>query len=475
MVVRRAVKVSLKWVGPRDRRRLGALVEAYAAAVNFFVKLLWKEPGATFSTATSKRLARTRLSARYRDQALKQATEIVSSTRKSGLALGNTPGRPFFKGMAILDAKFARVEFVDGELNLAVRLSCLNKGTPLVLRSKRTGMLHKWLAMPGARLVAGCGLTAGELLTLWVEFPAPEIRADGPVLGVDVGVTKLLATSEGEFLGTEFRAVRDKIRRRKPGSKGRRRARRERDDLVCAATKRLPWDRVRAVAFEDLAGIKFGKKPGRGRSFRRAVAPWRPPLAEKRLTCLAVEHGVLAIPVPARGNSTTCLCCGHRSRKNRNGCAFRCVECGHEADADHVGALAAKKHGEAMLAERLTQWQLQCAEDQQKRERRLEAAKRRGAATAEKWRKRREAAFTAQEVQGPEPALESNTSSEGAQLPAARTPSGHAPIRNQPSGGAPDENPEAGDPLDRRQAAGRRGEEPIERAPSRPQGHCQVS
>lgn len=446
------------------------MTEAYTAAVNFFVKLLWREPRATFSTSTSKRLARTRLSSRYRDQALKQAVEIVSSTRKSGHALGTTPGRPFFKGMAILDAKFVRIELGDGEFNLSVRLACLNKGKPLALRSKRTGMLDKWLAMPGARLVAGCGLTSGDLLTLWVEFPAPEVRLEGPVLGVDVGVTKLLATSDGEFLGTEFRAVRDKIRRRKPGSKGRRRARRERDDLVCATTKRLPWDHVRAVAFEDLTGIKFGKKPGRSRSFRRAVAPWRPPLVEKRLTCLAVEQGVLAIPVPARGNSTTCPRCEHRSRKNRRGCSFRCVQCHHEADADHVGALAAKRHGEVMLSEHLAAWDRQCAADQEKRARRVEAAKRRGAETAEKWRKRREAAAAAQEVKGAEIGPETGTSSNGAQLPAARTPRGCAPTRNQPSGGAPDENPEAGDPIDRRQAAGRRGEEPVERAPPRPQG-----
>lgn len=39
MVVRRAVKISLKWVGVRDRRRLGALIEAYRAAVNFYIRL----------------------------------------------------------------------------------------------------------------------------------------------------------------------------------------------------------------------------------------------------------------------------------------------------------------------------------------------------------------------------------------------------------------------------------------------------
>ena len=188
MVLQRAVKVSLQWLGPKDRRRVAALLQAYRAAVNFFVRLLWREPRLGFTTQTSKRLARTRLSARYRDQALKQAWELVSATRKSAAALGVVPGRPFFRGMAILDAKFVSVEAGDDEHDLVVRLSSLKKGTRLTLPTKRTRVLKQWLAEPGARLVQGAGLGDGELLTLWIELPKPPLRLDGPVLGVDVGV-----------------------------------------------------------------------------------------------------------------------------------------------------------------------------------------------------------------------------------------------------------------------------------------------
>src|SRR5690606_29604808 len=131
--------------------------EAYRGAVNFFIRLLWREPHATFSTATSKRLARTRLSSRYRDQALKQAIEVVSSTRKSARALGVVPGRPVFRGQAVLDAKFVRVTLggVLGDVpgtrsDLTVRVSCLSKGRRLELSSRRTRVLNRWLSLPGA-------------------------------------------------------------------------------------------------------------------------------------------------------------------------------------------------------------------------------------------------------------------------------------------------------------------------------------
>jgi len=397
MVFQRAVKVSLQAIGIRDRRRLAALLEAYRGAVNFYVRLLWKDPSAGFNTATSKRLVRTRLSRRYCDQALKQAVETVSATRKSARALGVKPGRPVFRGQAILDQKFATVlvgEPRGDEHDLTIRLSSLHKGHRLSLKSKRTAVLNRWLACPGASIVHGCGLGDGGTLILWVSIPAPTKRTTGDVLGVDVGVTKLLATSEGAFFGREFRAVRDKVKRRRPGSKGRRRARRERDQLICETTRLLPWDRLRAVAFEDLSGIKFGKRRGRGRTFRRAMAAWRPPLVAKRLTCLAQEHGVLDIPVPARGNSTTCLECGHRSRHNRRGCLFRCLECGFEADADTVGAIASQRLGQQRLGERLQAWEATCRQDEAKRIQRKERAQRRGLAIAAKRRAQREASET---------------------------------------------------------------------------------
>jgi hypothetical protein len=447
VVLQRAVKVSLQWLGPKDRRRLSALLQAYRAAVNFFVRLLWREPGLGFTTLTSKRLVRTRLSGRYRDQALKQAWELVTATRKSAAALGVVAGRPFFRGMAILDSKFVDVEAVAGEHDLLVRLSSLKKGARLTLPTKATRVLRRWLSKPGARLVQGAGLGDGDLLTLWVELPKPALRLEGPILGVDVGVRHLLATSDGMFLGSDFRDVRDKVRRRKPGSKGRRRARRERDDLICTAVKRLPWSEIAAVAVEDLRGIKHGKKKGQGKRVRRALAAWRPPVVHQRLLALAGEHGVLPISVQGFWNSVTCPTCAHRSRGNRNGSVFRCQRCGHLDDADHVGALAAKARAERGLGDAVETDREERAAAKAKRERRKAAAKQRGELNAEKRRQRAAQAAQANEAAGAAGRCGSeskDSSSRGAQSPAARTPSESAPVRDQASGGAPSENPREG-------------------------------
>ena len=56
-------------------------------------------------------------------------------------------------------------------------------------------MLNKWLARPSARLVQGWALSE-KAIVVWVEFPEPQARESGDVIGIDVGISKLMATSD---------------------------------------------------------------------------------------------------------------------------------------------------------------------------------------------------------------------------------------------------------------------------------------
>jgi hypothetical protein len=67
---------------PPKRHENARLLEAYRGAVNFYVRSLWEKPGA-LDKETLARLPpeRTRLQSMQKDQALRQALTIVSSTR----------------------------------------------------------------------------------------------------------------------------------------------------------------------------------------------------------------------------------------------------------------------------------------------------------------------------------------------------------------------------------------------------------
>jgi IS605 OrfB family transposase len=336
-VLRRACKVTLDFATAKKRHEIARLLEAYRGAVNFYIRTLWRD-GGKLDGETLNRLPKehTRLQAFHKDQALKQALTIVSSTKKAAAVTDIAASRPVFKGAAIL-CHGVDIEFGRGAFDLVVRLSTLRKGERITIPTKRTAVFNKWLAVAGARIVQGCAISENALI-VWIEVPEGTLREDGDILGVDVGIAKLLATSEGEILGDDFRNLRDRVRRRRPGSKAKRRARIQRDHFINRIVKQLRWDSLQAIGIEDLIGLKRGKQKGRGKSFRKAAAPWTYRRVRQRIECLAQENRVRLVAVDPRGTSRTCPECGTEDRRNRQGENFRCIHCDHSSDADIVGA-----------------------------------------------------------------------------------------------------------------------------------------
>ena len=336
-MLRRACRLSTAFATATKRHEIARLLEAYRGGVNFYVGSLWQNPGA-LDKKTLARLPpeRTRLQSMQKDQALRQARTIVSSTRRSSKALGAQPRRPRFTGMAVL-CHGVTIEPGRGSFDLVVRLSTLRPRERITIPTRKTRVLNKWLARPGARLVQGCALSENSII-VWVEFPEPPARKSGDVIGIDMGINKLIATSEEQAIGRDWRQTSARVRRRRPGSKRKRRARIARDHFINRAVKQLPWHRLRAIGFEDLNGLTRGKSQTRGKNFRKAAAPWTYRRVRQRIECLASENRVLPVAVDPRGTSRTCPVCGKDDRRNRNGEVFRCIACDHKGDADFVGA-----------------------------------------------------------------------------------------------------------------------------------------
>ena len=311
-------------------------MEAYRAAVNFYIRYLWDEQGKLDKT-TLARLNHTRLSERYKSSALKQALDIVISTRKAAKKIKKFVSCPVFKGSAILDAKFVTVEKGKGSFDLIVRLSGSHKGHRITIPTKRTAVLNKWLNKPLAEIIQGCALNEDGIV-LWVKLPDLPVKKQGKILAVDVGINKLLVDSNAKEYGKEFKPIRDKINRRKPGSKGRQRAFKERENYLGRVINALPWGYLKTLGVEDLKDLKRGKKKNRGKTFRKAIAPWTYRRVLERIGHKAQEYRVQLVAVPPAYTSQTCPACSRVARANRRGEKFLCVGCGYSADADYVGA-----------------------------------------------------------------------------------------------------------------------------------------
>lgn len=335
--MKRAVKVSLKFATVRKQGQVFALLQSYRFAVNFYIKSLWLA-GGKLDSPTLARLQKTRLSERYKSQALKQALELVIATKKSAKALRKSCSRPVFNGSAILDSKFVVVEEGKGVFDLIVRLSTLKRGNRITLPTKHTKMTRKWLLKPNAKFIQGCSLSENGIV-LWVEVPELPMKTTGKVLGVDLGVNKLISDSDGNHYGKNFKAIRDKIRRSKPKSNSRYRHFKERDNFIGRVVNQLPWQELSVVGVEELKGIKTGKKKGRNKDFRKAMAPWIVRQVVGRIENKTSENRVCLIKVDPAKTSQTCPICRGVSKENRKGEDFQCVSCGYTGDADSVGAL----------------------------------------------------------------------------------------------------------------------------------------
>ena len=317
-MLRRAAHLSLKFATASKRHEIGRLLEAYRGAVNFYVRSLWQAPGAPDKQTLARLPAEhTRLQGLHKDQALRQALSIVSSTQRSAKALGVPAQRPRFEGMAVL-CHGVNVEPGRGSFDLVVRLSTLRPKARITIPTKKTRVLNKWLAQPGARLVDGCALSE-QSIVVWVELPEPRAREGGDVIGIDVGINKLIATSEEQAIGKDWRTISARVRRRRPGSRRKRRARIARDHFINHAVKPLPWHRLSVIGCEDLNGLKRGKSPTRGKNVRKAAAPWTYRRVRQRIEGLAPENRVLPVCVDPRGTSRTCPVWGEDDRRNRKG------------------------------------------------------------------------------------------------------------------------------------------------------------
>jgi IS605 OrfB family transposase len=182
-------------------------------------------------------------------------------------------------------------------------------------------------------------------------------------VGVDLGVTQLATTSDGDhFGGGKVESVRQKFhgtRKRlqkaaaKRQNKGRRpksirrrlkrigsresRFRRDHNHVISKKLVALAKGTGRGIALEELSGIRDRTRFRKGQ--RAKMGGWAFHQLRSFITYKGKLHGVPVVLVDPRNTSRTCIACGHCDKANRRSQAiFRCVRCGHTANADVNGA-----------------------------------------------------------------------------------------------------------------------------------------
>jgi putative transposase len=199
-----------------------------------------------------------------------------------------------------------------------------------------------------------------------VESPDPvDVES---FLGVDLGITKIAATSDGIlYSGSAVKAIRYRHQnlRTKLQKKQTRGAKRKLKKLagresrfathqnhciskdVVQAAKRTG----RGIAIEDLKGIRTRIRAGRNQ--RAALHSWAFAQLGAFMTYKAALNGVLLVKVDPRNSSRQCSRCSHVDKLNRTSQSkFLCRSCGYAANADLNAASVIAGRGTSKLPKR---------------------------------------------------------------------------------------------------------------------------
>jgi putative transposase len=214
-------------------------------------------------------------------------------------------------------------------------------------------------------------------LLVSAHYDDPPLRAADDALGVDLGRTDIAVTSDGEtFSGAHIRFVRDRYDRRRThhqqkASQGTRSSRRrcralqkrlagrerrfqrDRNHVISKAIIARASETGRAVAVEDLTGIRerTNQQP-RSKAERRRSNSWAFFQLRAFIAYKAQVAGVPFVLVPPAYTSQMCHDCLHRGQRSgkRFVCSHpRCHLHGLVADADMNGARVIARLGASFM------------------------------------------------------------------------------------------------------------------------------
>jgi putative transposase len=288
---------------------------------------------------------------------------------------GEKPGYPRFKGRW----RFNSVSWPDAQ---GWKLNQDNGRLYLQGVGHVKLKLHRRLP-GGPKTATLCRVGRRWWVTISCDHVQPKVlEPTGREVGIDLGVTSLFTTNDGEHTANprftrraadSLAIAQRDLATKKRGSKRRRKAVERvaarhhkvancRRDHAHQLSRRLV-DGHDLIVHEDLRilnmvrsasgtvekpGTNVAQKSGLNRSIHDAG--WGQLLSF--ITYKAEEAGRTVIAVDPRNTSRTCSHCGHCEVGNRHKAVFRCLGCGHDAHADTNAAINILRAGQAQRLSR---------------------------------------------------------------------------------------------------------------------------
>lgn len=333
MQINRASTCSLKFSNPGKKEQLSCVLEEYGRVVNCFIGQFWEDcpaKGKLLKPVVDS--VDTWFSARLRKVAAREAIDMVKANRNRD---GEKAVKPTHRGQRMcVSSTIADLQISNKsrEFDAWLRITSIGNGIKLNIPIKRHKHFND-LAIRGKRLNSYV-ITRDSVQFCFAIETGPK-KPKTACRGVDTGINALASTSDNRQFGSDIRKHIDRVIRCQRGSKGHKRAVRALRQRMDEVAKEVTDDAT-LVVVENLKNITKNTKKRRrlGRKTRRLIGRWNVRYWLTRLEMTCQDRNVSFRTVSSWYTSQTCSECGYVDQKNRNGELFRCLSCGHEANAD---------------------------------------------------------------------------------------------------------------------------------------------
>jgi transposase len=343
----RTSTLSLKFSNTGKLESLDRAIQEYKRVVNLYIDILWDHPeGRSFLPKETIKQVDTWLSERLKQCAGKQANQIVKSQTKKHLKQLVKPA--YNKDVIELDQRF--VSWIEGTsfFDAQVKFTSLGNKIKVICPVKYHRHYNDYKNKGWARKQSARLRLHNNNIYLDVFFEKEFVANNkSKAIGVDMGINKLIVTSDNQHIGTEIYSLMEKIQRKQQGSKAFYRALAERNAYIDLSVKQLPFDSIGTDVMEDIRGIGSGtkKKKKFRKDFRSKYQRWCYARLMLRIRLSSEVSGVHCLTIDPRYTSQTCSKCGFVHKDNRSGELFLCKNCGYTADADYNASRNILKSG----------------------------------------------------------------------------------------------------------------------------------
>lgn len=337
MKITRSSKATIKFATRAKRDVINEIMDEYSRVANIFIDMFWLN---NFQKKDLKKdiigIPSSWFSARMRQCCAREALSMVHSALKSAQAKGIEPVKPVHTGKKmILSSQTVRIENGRNSYDLWLVIHSVGNKIKLQIPLKR----HRHMNLFSEWNLCNSVVIHRNYVMLSFEKETGEKKTQGKLIGIDVGINHLIATSEKYLYGSEVTTLINAIKRKKQGSQAYKKAKKTLSYYIHKVVKEVNFKELRLVVVEKLTYLKQGKKKNRSKNFRKTLSNWNYRELLKIIQMRAEENRVFFRSVTPYKTSQTCPSCSHAERGNRVNEDFKCLKCGYSGQADIVGSL----------------------------------------------------------------------------------------------------------------------------------------